>query len=307
MNLKYQFFYAIEREFEPGRDKHSDFASGGRGRGHIYSEQERDDLVNTASDFANYVRSHFDVRQVKDISPAMAQSFLNDKADSCTRGTVGQYLYRLNKIELICKNSYKSFTTGGWAGNLVNSGTNEQLRDIAFSREDYNRILSYAESINSKSVAPVALGIAGRVGLRVESVVQLKAQDIDLENMKMQIRGGKGGRNWTIEIEPKDVSFLKQLTQGKAPDERLVPIREGSVNKWLSRTEEKLNITRYKEHKTQLHAIRKMVATETYDRLRTEGLSHKDAWDKVSTHLGHGQGRYDLFVVYVSAEVRGKW
>ena len=54
------------------------------------------------------------------------------------------------------------------------------------------------------------------------------------------------------------------------------------------------------EHKTNVHAIRKMVAQERYDELKELGYSNKDAWEEVSDYLGHGEDRWDLYKAYIT-------
>lgn len=73
-------------------------------------------------------------------------------------------------------------------------------------------------------------------------------------------------------------------------NERIVDIKEDSVNKQLSRVEEALGIReKYKNACTGIHSIRKMVAQREYDRCRNGGMARKQAMEWVSAYLGHSR------------------
>jgi integrase len=174
------------------------------------------------------------------------------------------------------------------------------MRDIAMSQNDYNSILKRAYDMNSTSNAVISIELAGRFGMRVSETCKLKPKDINFNTMQLHIHESKGGRSRDIEIRSNDIDYFKRIIENKPMDKRLVTIKEDSVNKYLSRAEESLGIReKYKEADTGIHCIRKMVAQQRYDMYRSNGLSKKDAINKVSEYLGHGKNRTETMKQYI--------
>ena len=305
-NLKYQFKYAIESAFKEGMDKHSIKHSEGMRKNFspkIYSYADRGALIDFAGNLANFMRENFpEVKLAKDIHSEHVQAFLDSKAETCTGSTINQYIAKANKLNDLLESRYN--TSIGFNRDLVRPITHEQtekLRDIAMTRNDYNRIERAIQ--DSRSAGKVAFELAGRFGLRVSETTSIQRRDIDLNNKTLNIVGSKGGRSRRIEIKDKDMQYMRDLKNSLERDNaRAVPIKEGSVNEFLRREMSKLELERnYTDCKTSFHAIRKMVAQEQYDQYRSEGLSVKDAWDKTSEFLGHGTDRIDLFATYVES------
>jgi integrase len=301
-NIQYQFMNAIDQSFDGGgHDKHSDKHTG-KQLDTVYSYGERSNLMDLSSQVSKFIKENYpDVKKVLDIKGEMIQDFLNSKATTCNKETLGQYASRIHKLEHVINKTYKGNIT--WHSDLItpvaNTGTNK-TRDIAMNRKDYSSILNRAYVMGSKSMSVVAIELSGRFALRVSETCKLQPRDIDFDKMRLHVHESKGGRSRDIEISPEDIDFLKRTIDGKQQDKRIVAIKEDSVNKYLTRSQEALNIrSRYRDAKTGVHSIRKMVAQEQYDKHRRNGLSKKEALNKVSEYLGHGKNRTETMKQYI--------
>ncbi|XZK46581.1 hypothetical protein ACSXCQ_14880 (plasmid) [Clostridium perfringens] len=133
------------------------------------------------------------------------------------------------------------------------------------TREDYNKILDYAEKNISES--GYAVRLQDFLGVRVEEVARISRENINLEDKTIKFVNTKGGRELT-----KDIS-----------------IQGDSINRYLNRIEDKLGIERHSNHD-----IRRLIAQEKYDSYRKNGLSIKEAANKTSEWLSHGDNRTEL-------------
>ena len=90
---------------------------------------------------------------------------------------------------------------------------------------------------------------------------------------------------------------------GKGPHDKLIPLKDGSVNKSLHRAMERSGVCQnLLDAKAGIHSIRKLVAQERYDQHKEAGRSKKDAAGEVSEYLGHGRDRKDIREIYIAKE-----
>lgn len=298
-NLKFQMLQAIEKSFAEGRDKHSDKANGERGSAKIYSYKDRKALIDTASQFANWVKeTHPSVKNANEIRTNQIQEFLNLKAETCSNATIKTYTSRFNKLDKILDNSYGSYERQ-CDNTLIRpiSANEKTYRDIMMTREDYQKISDHIS--NSRSEAKVAWELAGRVGLRVAETTSVRGTDYNPNTGVLSVIGAKGGRDRDIVVKEADKPYFEDL-RDKFGNSRVCSIEEKSVSQAVNRWFEKKELTEYIEKKTSIHAVRKMVAQEMYDELKESGLSCKESWNEVSHFLGHGSGRDDLYKSYIT-------
>lgn len=297
-NLKYQLKHAIDQHFKEGMDKHAIKRAGERDGVKIFSYADRKNLIDVASNFANYMRdNHPEVKQVKDVTSEHVQSFLNSKAKECSSNTLYQYQSKFNKLEKVINATYKSAHSSFSKGLTIPPGKEKQ-RSIEMNRGHYNKLLSNIS--HSRSQAVPAIQLAGRFGLRVSETVNLKGKDIQLDKGVLHIHESKGGRSRDIPVTKEaDRAFLVGLKSQYGDNQRVVPLKEDSVNRFLQRELGKMGLTQYRAHGTGIHAIRKMYAQGRYDEYRQQGLSIKESLDRTSELLGHGADRDELMRQYV--------
>lgn len=294
-NLKQQMIYSIDNAFVPGVKKHTLTPGEAEQNTRIHSYQYRENLRDTACDFAKFARENYGIRMAKDLREEHAKAYLESKINECTPRTIEQYRSRLTTIGNILSDNY-GYNIRLKTEPILKPLEDEKRRSIAMDRKDWEKVLEHGNDCQSK----MALKMAEAFGLRVSEAVKIEPRDIK-ENV-LHIHKSKGGRDRDISIRTEHQrEVLKELEEYRevAMNEPILKVQADSVNKYLHSTLKRLQIKQYDEHDTGVHAIRKMYATERYDELREEGKSHVEAWGDVSEELGHSRNREDLFKVYV--------
>lgn len=308
-NLKYQFKYAIEQSCRMGADKHSmkrNSAENGNMKARTLSYSDRKNLIDVSSNFANWMReNHNEVKELKDINSNHVQEFLNDKAQTCTSATINQYQSKFAKLEKVVNDTYTKANVS-YTNTVTPTATNntEKLRCKTMTDSDFNKLNNYASNNCRSDNCAKSLNLAYHAGLRVAEISKLQQRDIKIHNngtATVHIANSKGGRDRDIHITNKEsVQALTQIRDSVAnPYDRIVPIKHESINKSVNRAMDRCNMQEYKDHKTSVHSMRKSFAQREYDRYKEEGIEPKQAWDRVSEQLGHGENRDDLYKTYI--------
>lgn len=301
-SIKGQVFHVIDSNFSPGQDKRNDKFDSNMEREKIYSFSERNNLRQIGMEIATFSKANYGVKQIKDITKDMVKEFMSVKSQTCNQTTLNNYTSRINKLEGLVNQTYKSCNVH-WSNLRGESKIGEdKLRDIPMDKGDFDKLIAYAKDNNLTSKAILGVELSGAFGLRVSEVCKLQVRDIDLEAMKLHIHQSKGGLSRDLIIKEEHKDFLQKIIQGRDNIERLVPIKEDSVNKWIREILPKVNgidATKYLKAKTGVHSIRKMWATERYRELILHGLDEKDACNKVANELGHGDNRWDVVKNYI--------
>jgi len=312
-NLKYQFLNAINKNFgSGGKDKHA-AKHAGKFLDTVYSYAERKNLTMISSQIADFIKTNYpETKMLYEINSDMIQDFFNKKAESkkCNNETLQQYRSRINKIEHIASDVYH--INVNWYKDIIIPAvvSTTKKRSISMSKEHYNKIMDRAYEMNSKSKAVIALEFVGRFADRVSECCKIQKRDINLEKNTLHIHESKGKRSRDLSIDNKikfrdsDISnheFLENIYNRLDKDtDRVVDIKEDSVNAYLSRAEEALGFRDlYRDADTGIHCIRKAVAQEMYDNLREEGIEKREALNEVSHFLGHGNNRDECIKAYV--------
>lgn len=295
-NIKYQFKNAIDDNFKGGKDKHSMKREGKMDNTRIFSYSDRNNLIDVSANFSNWMKkNHNEIKLVKDIKAKHIQKFLNEKAKTTSQATVNQYASKFNKLQNIINKTYG--TKADYKGFIVPTTIRDKkVRNSSLSKEDFKKLEDSFS--NSKSSAKHAIQLTARSGLRVAETVKLKGKDIDLVKNTIHVHEGKGKRSRDVPIRPEDRAYFNDLKASVGSNERICPVRSGSINAAVRRHMRHLGISdKYKD--TNIHAIRKMYAQHSYNKLRGDGLGRREALGKVSILLGHGEDRIALMKEYV--------
>ncbi len=297
-NLKYQLKTAIEKNFKEGMDKHSLKKFGDTGA-KIFSYADRKNLINFTSNFANYMKENYpNIKMAKDINSNHVQSFLNNKADKCSRATLKQYVSKANKMAKLINNTYNQNIKFNVVAPASKS-SNQTLRNKQMESKDYNKLINSMRDGNGKN----ALLITKNFGLRVSELTKLQNRDVDLDKGVIRVVGGKGGRNREVPIRTQEQrQVAEQLKATVSLDtDRIVPIKPNSVNMALSRAMDKIGVgEEYSD--TGIHSIRKLYAQEQYNYYRDQGMEINQSLSLVSQDLGHSLERgkdMDLMCIYI--------
>lgn len=287
-SLSWQFKTTIEDNMRIGGNKHED-KQNGTSQENIYSYGERANLMDRIDAFSDYMKfNHSEIKMVRDIRVEHINSYLDSCKDTCNANSLKQYASQFSKLETLVEKTFHCNID--WHKGLeIPTASSEAFRTVTMTREDYNKILDYCYKNGSQSQAVPAIELAGRFGLRVSETTSLKVSDIDFESDRIHVCG-KGGRERYLEIG-ENADYLHKLVDDKGAKDRLVNIKADSVNAFLTRMEDKLGLKEYTEHRSGIHAIRKMCAEEIYKECREGGMDKQEALDRTSNYLGHGNDR----------------
>jgi len=294
-NIKHQIQQAINNNFNEGIDKHaSKHQDQQEEHTQVYSYDEKFRLLDTAKMLQNYIKdTGLNIKEIKNITPELIQQFLNNKSSKCTQNTINTYAQSLNKIAAICNKNYSSCNLT-WKKDIViptaiTSKSNLRGVNNQMPLSDLNKICEYAKQ--NYSVSGQAVLAQRELGIRINELTTIKVENIDLKNNVVHLINCKGGKNLDREITPElrkifeENIKMRNITKG-----RLFPTSENTVNTYLRRTEEKLDI----QGRYSIHNIRSSIAQEYYDRLRNSGVSKSDSIKQTSIWLNHGPDRENL-------------
>ncbi|MBA2864394.1 tyrosine-type recombinase/integrase [Methanococcus maripaludis] len=300
-SLKQQFKFAIvDSSFKEHLDKHSlkkDAENDNSWR--VYSYSEKNNLMDLSANFCKFLNeNHVEIMQLKDITEVHVQEFLNFKADTCTAETLYNYRARFRKIANCVNHAFNSCSLNFSNIVIPQSLVGKSKRNLMMTEEHAELLLNYCKHSNSR--AAIGVKFALMFGLRVSEITKIMGKDIDLKNLKLHIHKSKGGRSRDISIAKELVPYLKEIKKEFNENQRICPLKNDSVNRFVFRTFKFHGINDYKDAKTSIHAIRKLWAQKLYDKLRNEGKTIKEACEEVSVQLGHGKDRKDVFNRYIS-------
>lgn len=288
--LKQQFIYAVDYNFHPKTNKHS-YKNCGYKTIKIVSYSYRKGLINFGCNISNFLKEEYGIRFLKEIKEEHIQSFFESKSHN-SYATLRQYKSYLNIFDKLINQTYHIKIHFDKMEILITKG--EKIRDATMVKEYLDTIISQNDFGNSDSI--LGLKICRLFGLRAEEVVSLKGKDFDLENGVLKVFNAKNNRYREIDFNTvQRLELAQEIRMEYDEEDRLVPIKTDSLNKYLSRKLQGLNIVEYKDKKTGIHSIRKMVAQEQHKLNIEKGYSVKKSYNNVSNQLGHGTKR-DYFI-----------
>ena len=291
-SLRYQFISSLDNSFNPNLNKHS-YKKGNCDKQKIASYRYRRNLYNFSNNLVNYLRDNFnDVRNIKDIQDYHIYAFFKEKEECCSYRTLIQYRSYINVLDrCIMQNlHFKANLYKGVPEIKKPVGKSEQdlkVRNLYMKQEHINAILEYKK--NSKSPALMGLRVSNLFGLRASEIVNIRPRDFDLEDGTFKVIG-KGGKTRVLKLETQEqYDLATEILDKYNNDEKLVPLRPDSYNKFIKDSLHNLGIYEYDKAKTGNHAIRKKVAIENIKKDMANGIAEKEAYERESKRLGHNR------------------
>ena len=145
-----------------------------------------------------------------------------------------------------------------------------------------------------------ALKFAYMTGVRVNTLERLEVRQLDFQRGEILVFKDKGSRSRVLPMDEQTAKLLREQIKGKNPQDKVFGVKKGSVNRYLRRRCEKLNIrTPNGEIKSGVHSIRKLWAEETAERYNNDG---KNGTKMVMSELGHSEDRKDLESTYLHSK-----
>ena len=297
-SLTQQLNYCISQSCHIGESKRQyKMQNNGKTEERVFSVQYAENLRKSAKSLANFIKENYpDVKMARDINSKHVQSWLNDNAENWSKQTIINKISQIEKIAIQINSTYSANVT--LKLHQPEGKTNGNIRNVAFKREDFEKVNSLLKEGTSQSIK--AAEITARCGLRVKEVAHLKTERINLDKKVIEIReGGKNGKWRDIPIRDKDMAYFTDLKDNCHSLYVTEGVQEDSLNDGIRRKMKKLGISEKYKCTTE-HAIRKMYARERMQEERNKGKSEQEAWKIVKYELGHGDDdRPKLYKTYV--------
>lgn len=238
----------------------------------------------------NY-QEEYPVKQIKDITPAMCESFITRRlSEGCTVKTARAYKSNLLKLQHCSARAFHINPDYSVTVDESKAESAVSIKEYAFTREEMEKILDAPR----KSQSLYALQFAYFTGCRVNTLERLEVRHIDFKRCEITIFKDKGGRTRTIAMNEQTAKFLRERIRGKNPQDRVFDVKKGSVNRYLRRRCQKLGIcTTDGRIKSGVHSIRKLHAEE---------YAVKHGTGATMKMLGHGEQRSDLEQTYLHSK-----
>jgi len=263
----------------------------------IYSWSSYHSRVDVGCQFSAFVRENYpEVKEARQLTKEMAESFLLSKSASCTTETLDCYRSNLASLGENINRTYGTAKVNLKVGKVVGTTANQATRCKAMTDA---HITALRDSNTPGSTGHTAVTLATVAGCRASEIVRLKPENIEVKSSSFAtvfIRGGKGNRDRTIQIhDPQGVKVLADIKASAAEGERLVGCKVGSIQKSLNRHMAALPGNNGSSMKAEFqysgyHAIRKNFAQREFDRYR-QNHTRQESLNFVSQQLGHGAGR----------------
>ena len=277
----YQVKNALNEVFVPGASRHED-KKRGLAQARIYSFGTIRAYVEDCTRFAKWARKEYGVRDIRDLTPEMARTYIDTlAANERSGGYLGRIKAAIAKLSVVLHDERWDLGTG-WHS--------DQRPERSYSPDDAKRIVTdLREHARDPQVADVAeLQRIG--GLRRREAAQLRRQDIDPARCTLHlVRGTKGGRIREVRVDPAHRDYLKALK------ERATGRRDGHVFQGRGslgrRTERAVDeaCRRLGIDDQGTHGFRGTFAQERYAEYRSEGSTDKAARKRLTQDLGHGR------------------
>ena len=291
-SLFYQFNSAIDLNYRHHFNKHGDKHNPESDSSHIVkSLSAKSNLKDFAHDFVAFIKSEYGVKQVRQITPDMCQSYIERKsAEGCSLKTIKTYQSNLLKISKCANKTFNIRTDFSVTIDESKIEKTETIKQFSFTRSEMEKILAAPRSCDSL----IALKFAYQTGVRVNTLERLEVRHIDFKNGEITVFKDKGNRTRVLPMSEETAKLLRQQIKGKSGKDRVFSVKKGSVNRYLRRRCEKLNLrTPNGEIKSGVHSIRKLWAEE-HCKVHGKGATLKA--------LGHGEQRSDLEQTYLHSK-----
>lgn len=283
-NLEQQMRSAVFGAFREGMDKRSAKMQGADlMEKKIYSYASRNQLLDRIHDFVGTMKDDLrqeGIRKREELRPEHVEKYLELKATTCSQNTINEYASEMKKIGRLIGIDLQVEPV-----IAIRKKSDSRGAESVMSREDLGKILEYAREHPSGS--SVAIRLEALIGVRVGDL----AYGIRIEEGKLRIKS-KNGKWCERMITPEIRKILESESCRKLIDgDRIRFPKDGSINKYLLRTERKLGLD---EH--SFHDIRRRIAQDKYDEFRTSGMSRSESLRAVSAWLNHGPDRQKMLL-----------
>lgn len=291
-SMQQQLTYVVRNTMSIGQSKHADKGLGKKGvrhDGRSYSYATANGRLDVAKQFGKFMRDEYpEVKMAVQIKADHMNEFLQSKAGSCSNDTLRTYSSHLRALAKEIHTTYGKDLNIRKNDIKTPESTIAPVRTVTMTQEDIEKIHeTYYENSNGDK----AMVISRCTGARAEEIVTLRKEDVFTKDGTIYVHlNGKGGRERDVKVQEREMGKrLLEIAKNTPDNERIVPIKVGSIERSLERHMKSLGMKeQYKN--TGFHSMRKAWSQRTYDRYR-ETHTKKESIEYVNEQLGHGAER----------------
>lgn len=287
---------------------------------HIHSYKTMEEVEKIGKQFARYVRENFGVNNLHELKEQHYIEFLKSKSHL----TLDYQRNIETNLRLVQEGFHKRAERLGKEivrfipeKRIVSSRERmEGVSNRSYTKDEIERLKGrVSASVN------VSLSLMYNLGVRVSESVEIAVGDVDFQNNTVHVVG-KGGRPRIVDIPENYKHELRSLVQGKGLEDKLCPVKAGTVRNAIAKGFRKEGIkckgAHGFRHTYARNQIKRIMTTEERNLFQNcisryaEGKafdygvhnrqlydSMKAKMDYVHIQLGHGKDRFDLAVRYM--------
>ena len=242
-----------------------------------HSIKEVQNLRSITTQYINYVKENYEGKVAGNINTDSAKSFLEEKSQEVSGGTLNTYISTLNKV---ADNLNKDHI-----GNLSREAIKDIKDDIkehtGLQTEHINRAYDNPEAIKEQmqhSTMSISAELQHEAGLRASDSIDSSKWTINNDNT-LTIQGSKGGL--TYMTAPLSNKLIQKTTEAK------------EMNYKANYTEYKEDLKEAVEETGQnwngTHGLRYSFAQERVEELKNQGYTKDQANGQTSLEMGHSR------------------
>ncbi|MGL4741742.1 MAG: tyrosine-type recombinase/integrase [Sarcina sp.] len=290
-SIKSQFHNAINKNFKEGVKKRDYKIENGQAMDNkIFSWQEVYRLKDVARDINNFFKEKgIEKRDVRDIKAEDLNKFLESKKYNCTQQTINTYKNSIYKLQEVANKTYNLNLK--WRENIEtpksikSKKTKDRGVKAVISNTDYKKIIEFGDK--NKCQSSYAVKLQQEIGVRVNEIVNIKKENINLDKSEILFKNTKGGKEIIKKI--KDIDLVKEILDKQYSQTALFSIKPSSVNRYLNRVQDTLGLER-----NSFHNLRRNYAQNLYNTEIEKGVTEEKALLKTSKQLNHRTKREKL-------------
>lgn len=277
-SFQQQMFNAIDSRYKvgQGRSKHQDkMNKANKKHDIIYMSGEHKNIKDTINEVGRFIKQNYPEywrEQLDKIPIEVFDQFLETKKD-CSQNTINSYKGRIEKAFRCAAATYKTgnFEHTQYINTPLSDRSEEAtLRDIAIGRDVLELALRY---MDKGSGGFRGNKIASMFGPRIFEIEKIQVRDVNFNDNTLVIQKGKGSKRRVYKMTNNQAAVMKDLCKDKKPAQRVCGCGQDAIQRGLTRALERIDkefgtdlAQQLKEKKTNTHAIRKLIATEEFNR-----------------------------------------
>jgi integrase len=301
-SVVYQVTETMNTIFTPGVSRHSLKMQGIESE-RIVSIGTIQSYINACCQFARRCRLKYGVRDIRQITPEMAEEYILELCDEEHEGGyIGKVQSAIRKLDTAMRHH-------GWRASSapellqVGGGWHSDPRpERAYSLDRAELIIENMRGHARDKQTPDVARLQLVAGLRIREAVMLRGQDIDVEGCIVNlVVGTKGGRPRSVRVDKRHRPFLKIL-KTRAESNRDGHVFKGRGNQGVKLRRRTCDAIRHACERLGFdyygtHGLRRAWAQQQYRVLTEQDYDDRESRRSIAEGLGHG--RIDVTYSYV--------